>query len=52
VIVEHRPEKTGSSSHSTSQEKLVEQAGQAGFELIKIETFLERDNIYFFRPKR
>jgi ubiquinone/menaquinone biosynthesis C-methylase UbiE len=52
VIVEHRPEKTGSSSHSTSQEKLVEQAGQAGFELIKIDTFLERDNIYFFRPKR
>ncbi len=52
VIVEHRPEKIGSSSHSTSQEKLVEQAGQAGFELIKIETFLETDNIYFFRPKR
>lgn len=49
VIVEHRPEKTGSSSHSTSQEKLVEQAGQAGFELIKIDTFLGSDNIYFFR---
>ncbi len=49
VIVEHHPEKSGSSSHSTSWEKLVEQAGQAGFELIKIETFLEKDNIYFFR---
>lgn len=52
VIVEHCPEKTGWSSEVTSQEKLVEQAGQAGFELTKIETFLERDNIYFFRPKR
>ncbi len=52
VIVEHSPEKSGSRSHSTSKEKLVEQAGQAGFELITIETFLERDNIYFFRPKR
>ena len=52
VIVEHCPEKSGYRSESTSQEKLVEQAGQAGFELIKIETFLERDNIYFFRPKR
>jgi ubiquinone/menaquinone biosynthesis C-methylase UbiE len=52
VIVEHSPEKSGSSSHSTSQEKVVEQARQAGFELIKIETFLASDNIYFFRPKR
>ena len=52
VIVEHSPEKTGSSSHSTLQEKLVKQAGQAGFELIKIETFLSSDNIYFFRPKQ
>jgi len=52
VIVEHCPEKSGYRSESTSQEKLVEQAGQAGFELIKIETFLERDNIYFLRPKR
>jgi len=52
VIVEHCPEKTGWTSESTSQEKLVEQAGQAGFELIKMETFLERDNIYFLRPKK
>ena len=52
VIVEHCPEKTGWSSEATSKEKLVEQAGQAGFELIKIDTFLERDNIYFLRPKR
>jgi len=52
VIVEHCPEKSGWPSESTSQEKLVKQAGQAGFKLIKIETFLERDNIYFFRPKR
>ncbi|NIM57681.1 MAG: methyltransferase domain-containing protein [Candidatus Aminicenantes bacterium] len=52
VIVEHCPEKSGYRSESTSQEKLVKQAGQAGFELIKVDTFLERDNIYFFRPKR
>jgi len=52
VIVEHCPEKSGYRSESTSQEKLVEQAGQAGFELIKVDNFLVSDNIYFLRPKR
>jgi len=52
VIVENDPVKSGDAgSHSTSQEDLVDQGGQAGFELIKVETFLTRDNIYFFRPK-
>jgi precorrin-6B methylase 2 len=52
VIVEHDPEKMGRGSHMTSKKELVEQAGQAGFELVKIETFLKDDNIYFFGPKQ
>ena len=53
VIVENDPVKSGDTgSHSTSQKDMVDQADQAGFELIKVETFLTRDNIYFFRPKR
>ncbi len=53
VIIENDPLKSGDTgSHSTSQEDLVDQADQAGFELIKVETFLTRDNIYFFRPKK
>lgn len=54
IIVEHDPEKTGNSRiHSTPRDKLIEVALQAGFELEKIETFLEIDNIYFFTlPKR
>ncbi len=52
VIVENDPIKSGDTgSHSTSQEDLVDQASQAGYELIKVEAFLTRDNIYFFRPK-
>jgi ubiquinone/menaquinone biosynthesis C-methylase UbiE len=52
VIVEHDPIKSGYGSHeTTAKEKLISQAGQAGYELIKIEDFLPNDYIYFFRPK-
>lgn len=50
VIVEHDPVKSGWKSESTSKEKMVKQATQAGYELIKIEDFLPNDYIYFFRP--
>ena len=52
VIVEHDPGKTGRTSHTTPKEVLIEQVDQAGFELVKIETFLPEDNIYFFHPKK
>lgn len=54
VIVERDPVKTGqTSSESTSREEMTNNANEAGFELIKVNTeLLERDNIYFFKPKR
>jgi len=53
VIVERDPVKTGQASNeSTTREKLTKQANEAGFELIKVNSeLLERDNIYFLKPK-
>lgn len=54
VIVDHDPEKIaeqGWESHTTSKEKLLREAEEAGYELVKIETFLERDNIFILRLK-
>jgi len=51
VIVEHDPIKSGYRTESTSKEKLVQQANQAGYELERIETFLAQDNIYFLKKK-
>jgi len=51
VIVENDPEKSGWTSHTTPKDVLIRQVDRAGFELVKIETFLARDNIYFFHPK-
>lgn len=54
VIVERDPVKTGQTgSESTSQEKLKSDAQKAGFEIAKVNTeLLERDNIYFLKPKK
>jgi ubiquinone/menaquinone biosynthesis C-methylase UbiE len=51
VIVENDPEKSGWTSHTTPKDVLIAQVDRAGFELIKMETFLQRDNIYYFQPK-
>jgi len=51
VIVEHDPIKSGWTTESTAKKKVIEQAVQAGYELIKIEDFLPNDYIYFFQPK-
>jgi ubiquinone/menaquinone biosynthesis C-methylase UbiE len=51
VIVEHDPVKSGYPTESTSKEKLVKQADEAGYKLERMETFLSRDNIYFFKKK-
>ena len=53
VIVERDPVKTGQTgSESTSQEKLKSDAQKAGFEIVKVNSeLLERDNIYFLKPK-
>jgi SAM-dependent methyltransferase len=36
---------------STSQDALRKQAADAGFEVVRVETFLEKDNIYILRAK-
>lgn len=52
VIIEHDPVKLGEAgSHTTPKEKLLQQAGAAGFKLVKIQTFLERDNIYYLQAE-
>jgi len=51
VIVEHDPVKSGYPTESTSEEELVKQADEAGYKLERMETFLSRDNIYFFKKK-
>ena len=50
VIIEHDADKFPSDSHSTRQIDLFTCATEAGYRLVRIETFLERDNINFFRP--
>lgn len=37
--------------HATRKEEFIEQMEEAGYDVIRIETFLSRDNIYIMRPK-
>jgi len=48
AVVERDAEKSGWPSESTSKEDLIKQADRAGYKLVRIETFLSEDNIYFF----
>jgi ubiquinone/menaquinone biosynthesis C-methylase UbiE len=48
VIVEKDPDKIGGSHHMTKDEILAT-VKKADFELVKIETFLQDDNIFVFR---
>jgi ubiquinone/menaquinone biosynthesis C-methylase UbiE len=51
VIIEHDPEKFPGQdeTHVTRIDSLIAQTGRAGYELVKMMTFLERDNIGVFR---
>jgi ubiquinone/menaquinone biosynthesis C-methylase UbiE len=52
VIIEHDPVKVPDfGSEATAKDVLIEQAKQAGFELVRMMTFLKRDNIYVLRMK-
>jgi SAM-dependent methyltransferase len=53
AIVEHDPEKSGAAfrREATSRETMSGQAAEAGFDIVRVETFLETDNIYILRPK-
>ena len=53
VIIEHDPMKVPDmGSHSTAKEVVLDQTNQAGFELVRIQTFLKKDNIYILRVKK
>lgn len=52
VIVEKDPEKIGNSSHHMTKNEILSTVRKADFELVKIETFLEDDNIFVFRMAR
>ncbi len=50
IIIEHDPEKyQQGGSHTTAKEKVLQEAHAAGFKLIKILDFLDRDLIYIFQ---
>ena len=53
VVIDPDPEKDrgNPSSEYTPKEKIEREAGEAGFELVSIETFLEKDSIFVLRPK-
>jgi len=53
VVVDPDPEKDKDRwrRESTSEEKIRKEAGEAGFELVRVETFLEKDNIFILRAK-
>ena len=53
VIIEHDQDKYGdeAGSHCTPQNKLIDEVYRAGFILVGIETFLEKDNINIFIPR-
>ncbi len=50
VVIEHDSEKSTSTHHRIVQSLLFKQAESAGYEVVRVETFLERDNINIFRP--
>ncbi len=52
VIIENEPEKSGWPSHTTPEKVVIEEATESGFELVRIESFLEEDNIYIFKVLR
>jgi ubiquinone/menaquinone biosynthesis C-methylase UbiE len=48
VVLEQAPEKTGDKWHFWKKEKILNTVKAAGYRLERIETFLPKDNIYFF----
>lgn len=52
AIVECDPVKTGWDDHGcTHPEEMPRQLERAGYEMVRVETFLEQDNIFIARPK-
>ena len=52
VILDRDPGKIHSTSgHYFDEEKILRLVAEAGYELVRMETFLPRDNFYILRPK-
>ena len=54
VIIDPAPERGGErdSPEATTKEKLEKDGGEAGYEVIRVETFLPKDNIFILKAKR
>jgi tRNA A58 N-methylase Trm61 len=52
AIVERDKDRSVHKSEATSQKDFVAQMDQAGFEVIKVDTSMQEDNIYIARPKK
>jgi ubiquinone/menaquinone biosynthesis C-methylase UbiE len=54
VIVDPAPERGGEedSDHATTRERLEDHGRQAGYEVVRVETFLPQDNIFILREKK
>jgi precorrin-6B methylase 2 len=52
AIVERDKDRTMYKDEATSQKDFIAQMDQAGFEVIKVDTSMQEDNIYIARPKR
>ncbi len=52
VIIDQDPDKWGNASHFKTKEEILSIMKKTDFELDKIETFLQRDNIYIFKIKK
>jgi len=53
VIVEKDPERYGrDSGHHMKKDEILDTVKQANFELVRVEMFLDNDNIYIFRVKK
>jgi len=52
VIIDRDPERWGQGEdHFMTREAILDSVKKSGFDLVRLETFLERDNIYIFQPK-
>jgi len=53
IIVECDPAKAPNmAGHSTPRDTMIAQAGRAGYELVKLDTFLKEDNVYHFKVRK
>ena len=51
VIVEKDPDRGGSRSHHMTKEEILATVKRADFELVRVDIFLQQDNIFIFRKK-